>query len=74
MQMTSIQSQKKNGLEYAARPFANLNKITPENKKKIENITVTSTSAVGQQQTGEPTTSTSAIPTNPTIPSINRKR
>lgn len=35
--MTSLQSQalRKNGLEQAARPFPNLNKITPENKKKI---------------------------------------
>lgn len=36
--MTSLQCQKKNGLEYAARPFANLNKVTPENKKKIETL------------------------------------
>lgn len=36
-QMTSLQLQafRKNGLEQAARPYPNLNKITPENKKKI---------------------------------------
>lgn len=35
--MTSLQSQsqRKNGLEQAARAFPNLNKVTPENKKKI---------------------------------------
>lgn len=30
-----LQVLRKNGLEQAARPYPNLNKITPENKKKI---------------------------------------
>lgn len=30
--------QRKNGLETASKAFPNLNKVTPENKKKITNI------------------------------------
>lgn len=40
-----LQALRKNGLEQAARPYPNLNKITPENKKKIMRFAPPTTNA-----------------------------
>lgn len=68
--MTSLQSQalRKNGLEQAARPFPNLNKITPENKKKIMNLG----SAAATDNIHPMESASAVIPPNPN--SINKKR
>lgn len=85
--MTSLQCQKKNGLEYAARPFANLNKVTPENKKKIETLAScrtadnvhplsesVGTTTVPTTTTVTPAGATSSHPSPNPNNSINRKR
>lgn len=65
--------QRKNGLEQSARAFQNLNKITPENKKKITNIPSNAPPIVNPTADNHPVDSNAgSIPSNPNI--MNRKR
>lgn len=68
--MTSLQCQKKNGLEYAARPFANLNKVTPENKKKIDTLAACRTPDSIHQLSENFATATTTTTTIPTTTSV----
>ncbi|XP_037044124.1 glycine receptor subunit alpha-4-like isoform X2 [Bradysia coprophila] len=65
--------QRKNGLEQSARAFQNLNKITPENKKKITNIPSNAPPIANSTANIHPIeNNTGSISSNPNT--INRKR
>lgn len=74
MEIFQNSMQRRNGLEQSARAFQNLNKITPENKKKITNIPSNAPPIVNSTDNNHPVDSNSAgsVSSNPNT--INRKR
>lgn len=66
--------QRKNGLEQSAKAFANFNKVTPENKKKITNIPSNAPPIVNTNTNVHPidANNSGGVTSNPNT--INRKR